>query len=83
MVARRWALEPHVAAAHARAMAQTVEAQQLAADLLKHHVEQRAREEAYARGQPYYVPHGVVPRPQQPPPPTRRVLGTPVVRPPW
>jgi hypothetical protein len=83
MVARRWALEPHVAAAHARVMAQKVEAQQLAEDLLKHHVEQNAREQAYARGRPYYVPHGVVPRPQQPPPPTRQVLGTPVVRPPW
>jgi hypothetical protein len=77
MLARPRALEPHVAAAHARVMAQKVEAQQLAADLLKHHEEQRAREQAYARGQPYYVPHGVVPRPQQPPPPTRPVPQSP------
>ncbi len=76
MLARPRALEPHVAAAHARVMEQKVEAQQLAADLLKHHLEQRAREEAYARGQPYYVPHGVVP-------PTRWVPTRPVPQSPW
>jgi hypothetical protein len=77
MLARPRALEPHVAAAHARVMEQKEEAQQLAADLLKHHLEQRAREQAYARGQPYYVPHGGAPMPQQPPPPIRRVPQSP------
>ena len=83
MLARPRALEPHVAAAHVRVMAQKVEALQLAEDLREHHLEQNAREQAYARGQPYYVPHGGAPMPQQPPPPTRRVLGTHVVRSPW
>ena len=75
MLARPRALEPHVAAAHARVMEQKVEAQQLAEDLREHHVEQRAREQAYARGQPY-VPHGVVP-------PTRWVPTRPVPQSPW